>query len=92
MLDSFSNTVAVCLPQETEIDYSHAVASPFWDLFQLPFDMDSEAWHATLDVVARAGEFAVRDCRLRSASHHGTYTITFRCACATAVVRRTQWR
>lgn len=70
---------------ETEIDYSTAVASPFWDLFQLPFDMDSEAWHATLDVVARAGEFAVRDCRLRSASHHGTFTITFRPADRTAL-------
>ena len=64
--------------QETGIGYEAAIARPFWELFQLPFELGSEPWRAMLDVAERAGEFAVRGCTLADAPHRGLFTITFR--------------
>jgi hypothetical protein len=64
--------------QETGIDYDTAIAVPFWELFQPPFELGSEPWHAMLDVAERGGEFAIRGCTLPDAPHRGSFTITFR--------------
>ena len=70
--------------QETGITYEAAVARPFWELFQPPFELGGEPWRAMLDVAERAGEFAIRGCTLADSPHAGSFTITFRCGHASA--------
>ena len=81
------NFLRICfLPlraQETGITYEAAVARPFWELFQPPFELGGEPWRAMLDVAERAGEFAIRGCTLADAPHAGSFTITFRCGRST---------
>lgn len=63
--------------EETVSSYEGVMKVPFWELFQPPYDIGSEAWDASEDMVRGGGEFVVRGCTISGRPGY-QYTLSFR--------------
>ena len=54
------------------------VATPFWELFEMPFAEGAKPWEACRDVASRGGEFVVHGVRVAGKYERGSFTMRFR--------------
>ena len=59
------------------------VATPFWELFEMPFAEGARPWEACQDVSSRGGEFVVHGVRVAGKYERGSFTMRFRCESVT---------
>mmetsp|Transcript_14760 Transcript_14760/g.44574 ORF Transcript_14760/g.44574 Transcript_14760/m.44574 type:complete len:866 (+) Transcript_14760:431-3028(+) len=76
--------------EATDLPFNVAIEAPFWELFQPPFAIGSEAWQAAQEMVAQAGEFVVKGCFVPRAPDLGPFTLSFRPADRSALDGDTQ--